>query len=256
MIKLSLRSTLLALTLVLVSSNAAYAAPYQVKSGDTLFKISNVYNTTTNVLVKNNGLSNYNIYPGQVLDVPANTHKVVRGDTLYLIAKKYNVSLDKIRIANNKWNNTIYPGQILNIPIISTGGQTTLQKTPDVISYSASDVDLLARLITAEAGGEGYNSMLSVGAVVVNRVQNPLFPSNISGVINEVSAGYYQFTPVMNGTIKNLASQSAINAAYEVLKGIDPTKGALYFYDSTVTNKWLTSKPVAASFGNMTFAYR
>lgn len=256
MIKLSLRSTLLALTLVLVSSNAAYAAPYQVKSGDTLFKISNAYNTTTNVLVKNNGLSNYTIYPGQVLDVPANTHKVISGDTLYLIAKKYNVSLDKIRIANNKWNNTIYPGQILNIPIISTSGQAPLQKTPAVIAYSASDVDLLARLITAESGGEGYNAMLSVGAVVVNRVQNPLFPSNISGVINEVSAGYYQFTPVLNGTIKNLASQGAINAAYEVLKGADPTKGALYFYDNTVTNKWLTSKPVAASFGNMTFAYR
>jgi N-acetylmuramoyl-L-alanine amidase len=256
MIKLSLKSTLLALTLVLVSSNAAYAAPYQVKSGDTLFKISNAYNTTTNVLVKNNGLSNYNIYPGQVLDVPANTYKVVSGDTLYLISKKFNISLDKVRIANNKWNNTIYPGQILNIPIISTGGQATLQKTPGVIAYSASDVDLLARLITAESGGEGYNAMLSVGAVVVNRVQNPLFPSNISGVINEVSAGYYQFTPVMNGTIKNLASQSAINAAYEVLKGADPTKGALYFYDNTVTNKWLTSKPVAASFGSMTFAYR
>lgn len=256
MIKLSLRSTLLALTLVLAISTAASAAPYQVKSGDTLFKISNTYNTTINVLAKNNILSNYTIYPGQVLDVPANTHKIVNGDTLYLISKKYNVSLDKIRIANNKWNNAIYPGQYLNIPIFSANGQATAQKTPAVISYSASDVDLLARLITAESGGESYNAMLSVGAVVVNRVKNPLFPNSISGVINEVSAGYYQFTPVLSGTIKNLASQSAINASYEVLKGADPTKGALYFYDNTVKNNWLTSKPVAASFGNMTFAYR
>jgi len=252
MMKLSLKSTLLALTLVLVSSNVAYAAPYQVKSGDSLFKISIAYNTTTNVLVKNNGLTNYNIYPGQVLDVPANTYKVVGGDTLYLIAKKHGISLDKIRIANNIWTNTIYPGQTINIPIFSSG----VQATPGVIAYSASDVDLLARLITAEAGGESYNAMLSVGAVVVNRVQSPLFPNNISGVINEVSAGYYQFTPVMNGTIKNLASQSAINAANSVLKGTDPTNGALYFYDSSVTNKWLTSKPVAATYGNMTFAYR
>ena len=213
------------------------------------------YNTTTNILGKNNGLSNYNIYPGQVLNVPANTYKVVSGDTLFLIAKKYDVSLDKIRIANNKWTNTIYPGQILNIPIAPTGGQATQQNTTGVIAYSTSDVDLLARLITAEAGGEGYNAMLCVGAVGVNRVQSPLYPSNISGVINEVSAGYYQFTPVLNGTIKNVASQSAIVAAYEVLKGTDPTKGALYFYDSSVTNKWLTSKPVSVSFGNMTFAY-
>ena len=255
MLKLSLRNTLLALSLVLVSSKAVQAAPYQVKSGDTLFKISSAYNTTSNVLVKNNGLSNFNIYPGQVLDVPTNTYKVVSGDTLYLIAKKYNISLDKIRIANNKWTNTIYPGQILNIPIFSTNVQVTPEKAPGVIPYTSSDIDLLARLITAEAGGESYNAMLCVGAVVINRVQSPLFPSSVKGVVNEVSSGYYQFTPVMNGTIKNPASQSAIAAANEVLKGVDPTKGALYFYDNTVTNKWLTSKPVAVSSGNMTFAY-
>jgi N-acetylmuramoyl-L-alanine amidase len=253
--KLSLRSTLFALTLAFVSSTAAYAAPYQVVTGDSLYKISNNYNTTIDVLMKNNGLSNYSIYPGQVLNVPANTHKVVSGDSLYLIAKKYNISLYKLRIVNNKWSNTIYPGDVLNIPITSTIGQVVPQTTAGVISYSASDVDLLARLITAEAGGESYTSMISVGAVVVNRVQSPLFPNTISGVINQVSSGYYQFTPVMSGTIKNVASQSAINAAYEALKGADPTKGALYFYDSTVTNRWLTSKPVAATLGNMTFAY-
>ena len=255
MIKSNLKSTLLALTLALVSSSSVYAASYQVKSGDTLYKISNAYNTTTNVLMKDNGLVNYTIYSGQVLNVPANTYKVVSGDSLYLIAKKYGISLDKIRIANNKWTDTIYPGEILNIPISSTGGQALPQSTTGVIPYSSSDVDLLSRLITAEAGGESYSAMLSVGAVVVNRVQSSLFPNNISGVINEVSSGYYQFTPVMNGMISKPASQTAVNAAYEALKGADPTKGALYFYDNTVTNKWLTSKPVAISVGNLTFAY-
>ena len=255
MIKLNLKSTLLALTLALASSSSVYAAPYLVKSGDTLYKISNAYNTTTNVLMKNNGLVNYTIYSGQVLNVPANTYKVVSGDTLYSIAKKYSISLDKIRIANNKWSNTIYPGEVLNIPISSLSGQVVPQNTPGVIAYSTSDVDLLARLITAEAAGESYNAMLSVGAVVVNRVQSPLFPNNISGVINERSNGYYQFTPVLNGMINKPASQAAINAAYEALKGTDPTNGALYFYDSTVTNKWLTSKPVATSLGKLTFAY-
>jgi N-acetylmuramoyl-L-alanine amidase len=255
MIKLNLKSTLLALTLALISSSSVYAAPYQVKSGDTLYKISNAYNTTTNVLMKNNGLSSYIIYSGQVLNVPANTYKVVSGDTLYSIARKYSITLDKIRIANNKWTNTIYPGEVLNIPFTSITGQTVPQSNPGVIAYSSSDVDLLARLITAEAGGESYNAMLCVGAVVVNRVQSSLFPNNISGVINERSYGYYQFTPVMNGMISKPASQTAINAAYAALKGTDPTNGALYFYDSTVTNTWLTSKPVATSLGKLTFAY-
>ncbi len=255
MIKLNLKSALLALTLALLSSSSVQAAPYQVKSGDTLYKISNAYNTTINILMKDNGLQSHTIYSGQVLKVPGNTYKVVSGDTLYSIAKRHNISLDKIRIANNKWSNTIYPGEMLNIPIISTSGQPVPQSTPGVIPYSASDVDLLARLITAEAGGEGYNAMVSVGAVVINRVKSPLFPSSISTVINERSYGYYQFTPVLNGMINKPASQTATDAAYAALKGSDPTRGALYFYDVTVKNTWLTSKAVATSVGKLTFAY-
>ncbi|MFT5875504.1 MAG: N-acetylmuramoyl-L-alanine amidase [Clostridium sp.] len=204
--------------------------------------------------MKNNGLSNDSIYSGQVLDVPTNTYKVISGDSLYFIAKKYNITLAKLRSANNKIDDIIYPGDVFKIPTNSGSGQT-IASDPGVASYSNSDVRLLARLITAEAGGETYNAMLSVGAVVVNRVQSSQFPSNISAVINEKSAGYYQFTPVMNGMIKKVASQTATNAAYESLKGIDPTNGALYFYDDTVTNKWLTSKTVAASLGKLTFAY-
>lgn len=201
-IKLNLKTTLLALSIALVSSCSVYAASYKVKSGDTLGGISKAYNTTTNVLIKNNGLTNDNIYSGQVLDVP------------------------------------IKP-----------------QTNSKVIPYSNSDVKLLARLIHAESGGESYKAMLSVGAVVVNRVQSPQYADNISGVINEKCKGYYQFTPVMNGMINKAPSNAAIKAAYESLKGTDPTNGAMYFFDDTVTNKWLTSKKVAITLGKLTFAY-
>lgn len=249
---------MLALTLALVSSSSVYAASYKVKSGDTLGGISKAYNTTTNYLMKSNGLSNYNIYSGQVLDVPTNTYNVVSGDTLYFIAKKYNMPLDKLRAANDKWNDTIYPGDVFKIPVVTpmtANKQATPLTTSKVISYSNSDVDLLARLITAEAGGESYNGMLAVGAVVVNRVQSSQFPTNISGVINERSNGYYQFSPVLDGNINKVASTEATKAAYESLKGTDPTNGALYFFENAITNKWLTSKKVAVIIGNHTFAY-
>lgn len=205
--------------------------------------------------MKTNELSKDTIYSGQVLEVPTNTYNVVSGDTLYFIAKKYNISLEALRTANNKWSDTIYPGDVFKIPISSVNGQAIQQQTSGVISYSNSDVNLLARLITAEAGGESFNGMLAVGAVVVNRVQSSKFPSNISGVINERSNGYYQFSPVLDGNINKVASTEATKAAYESLKGTDPTNGALYFFENTVTNKWLTSKPVAAIIGNHTFAY-
>ncbi|MBZ9607696.1 LysM peptidoglycan-binding domain-containing protein [Clostridium estertheticum] len=67
--KLNLKTTLLALTLALVSSSSVYAASYTVKSGDTLYSVSKAYNTTTNILMKDNGLSNSTIYSGQILDV-------------------------------------------------------------------------------------------------------------------------------------------------------------------------------------------
>nr|WP_291636850.1 cell wall hydrolase [Clostridium sp.] len=264
--KLNLKSALLALTLTLVSSSSVYAASYKVKPGDTLGEIGNVYNTTANVLIKNNGLSNSTIYSGQVLDVPNKTYTVVSGDSLYFIAKRYSLPLIEIRNENNKWNDTIYPGDTFKIPTNSgseetppqtalKSGQAQPQNTSKVIKYSNTDVKLLARLITAEASGESYDAMLSVGAVVVNRVQSSQYPNNISSVINEKSNGHYQFTPVMNGMIKKVASNTATNAAYEALKGTDPTNGALYFYDNTVTNTWLTSKKVAATQGKLIFAY-
>jgi len=156
---------------------------------------------------------------------------------------------------NDLSNNTIYPNQLLDVPTTSKSGQAKLPSASTVIAHSTKDVDLLARLITAEASGESPNAMLSVGAVVVNRVQSSLFPNNISEVINEKSDGYYQFTPVKNGMINKVASKAAINAASQALKGTDPTNGALYFYDKSVSNKWLTSKPVATSVGKLTFAF-
>nr|WP_298843253.1 cell wall hydrolase [uncultured Clostridium sp.] len=274
--KLNFKSTILALSLVLASSSSVYAATYQVKSGDTLGEISTAYNTTTNILMKNNRLLSSTIQTGQVLDVPTNTYKVVSGDSLYFIAKKYNLPLDKIRIANNKWSDTIYPGDVFKIPNNSGNDNKTSQNKAEnkqsitqnssltqslpqdnnkVIKYSNSDVKLLAKLITAEASGESNNAMVSVGAVVVNRVQSSKYPNNISSVINQQSGGHYQFTPVMNGMINKTASNSALNAAYKALNGSDPTNGALFFYDGTVTNKWLTSKPVAITLGKLIFAY-
>lgn len=257
---------MLALALTLVSSSSVYAASYKVKSGDTLGGISKAYNTTTNYLMKINKLSKDTIYSKQILNVPTNTYNVVKGDTLYFIAKKYNLPLDKLTVANAKLSDTIHPGDVIKIPNVqvastknvktaSTKEKSTPLTTSKSISYSKSDVDLLARLINAEASGESYNGMLAVGGVVVNRVQSSKFPANISGVINQRSNGYYQFSPVLDHRINEVASAAATKAAYESLKGTDPTNGALYFYENTITNKWLTSKKVAIVIGNQTFAY-
>lgn len=239
-------------------SNSAFAGSYTVVSNDTLYKIGGIFNTSSAVIMSDNGLKSTVIYPGQVLYVRADNYTVKSGDTLYLIAKKFGVSLNTLRTANNKWNDTIYPGQVLVIPgVQAAAAATTAASTAGkgTVSYSQSDYDLLARLITAEAQGEPYAAQVGVGAVVINRVLDSRFPGTISSVIYQKDAGYYQFTPVENGWINKPATEAAKKAAYDALHGSDPSNGALYYFDDSATNKWLWSKPLMARIGHMVYVY-
>lgn len=240
--------------------NVASAASYEVVKGDSLYTIGKLFSTTSGRLMQDNGLSSTIIYPGQKLEVPANLYTVQSGDSLYVIAKKSDIALDALRKANGKWDNVIYPGQKLILPAFSQ--KTTLSApvaapvdAKAAIPYTQNELDLLARLITAEANTQPDLAKVAVGAVVVNRVQDSRFPNTISGVIYEVSGGFYQFTPVENGMINKPASEPAKKAALEALQGSDPTNGALFFFDDTATNKWLLSKPLALRSGNMVYVY-
>ena len=260
----------LLLTLTLFSSNA-YAANYTVLPKDSLYKIGQLFNTSVSTLKSNNNLSSNMIYPGQALKVTAEIYTVKSGDSLYLIAKRSGITLDNLRIANNKWDNLILPGQKLLLPALkisgvhagstsasstgsTTGSSNNTSNSGTVISYTKSEVDLLARLITAEAIGEPYDTMVGVGAVVVNRVQSSDWPNTISSVINHVTGGYYQFSPVQNGYINKPPTDDALRAAWAALYGADPSNEALFYYDTSSTNAWIRSKPVTARIGNMIFA--
>jgi spore germination cell wall hydrolase CwlJ-like protein len=128
-------------------------------------------------------------------------------------------------------------------------------KSKKRLSYSKSDLDLLARLINAEAVGEPYKTKVAVGSVIINRVKSHQFASTVYKVIYQKIDGYYQFTPTLNGWINKPATADSKKAAYEAFNGSDPTKGALYYFDNSTTNSWLWSKIIKAKFGNMVFAY-
>ncbi len=179
----------------------------------------------------------------------AATHTVSPGDTLWKISIRYGTTVNRLMEANNLRGTTIYPGQRLYIP-----GKIEVSRGAGPVS--AADFDLLARIITAEADNQDYRTKVAVGAVVLNRVKSPLFPNTIRGVIYHVDeGGRYQFEPVLNGWINRPASESAKKAAQDALRGVDPTGGALYFWESWVRNKFLNSRPVAVVLGNFTFTY-
>jgi spore germination cell wall hydrolase CwlJ-like protein len=93
-----------------------------------------------------------------------------------------------------------------------------------VASVEADDVELLARMIEAEAGGEPMQGKIAVGAVILNRVNNPRFPKTVKDVIFQKG----QFGPAARlSRIK--ASTASYEAAKRALNGEDPTNGALFF---------------------------
>ncbi len=246
--------------LIILSADTALAATYKVARKDSLYTISQLFNTTTDKLIASNSLKTTEIRPGQKLDVPAKTYKIKKGDRLSKIAKKFNVSVTAIKQANHLTSSKIVKGKTLLIPAAQSvpsskpAANSVSSSSKAVIRYTASEFDLLARLITAEAGGESYNAMVGVGGVVVNRVQSNEWPNSISGVINQVAGGYYQFTPVKNGWIKKPATDQAKKAAMAAINGSDTSKGAMFYFDDSSKNQWLWSKPITVQIDRMIFA--
>ena len=115
---------------------------------------------------------------------------------------------------------------------------------------SENDVALLARLISAEARGEPYSGQVAMGAVVLNRIKHPSFPSTLSGVIYQKGA----FSCLEDGQFYKPVSDSAYRAARDALNGWDPSGGAIYYFNpSTATSRWIWSRPVIVVIGSHRF---
>lgn len=97
-----------------------YMFTHTVQTGDTLFSISNRYDTSVDLLRSVNGLVETNIVPGQSLLIPLYVYTVQPGDTLTMIARKAYVSVEQLRTSNSPLNLTnLQPGMKLSIPDIS-----------------------------------------------------------------------------------------------------------------------------------------
>lgn len=115
---------------------------------------------------------------------------------------------------------------------------------------SSSQVDLLARLISAEARGEPYSGQVAVGAVVLNRIKHPSFPNTLPGVIYQSGA----FTCITDGQFNQPVAESAYRAARDALNGVDPSGGAIYYFNpSMATSSWIWSRPLITVIGKHRF---
>lgn len=180
---------------------------------------------------------------------PAFAYTVKPGDTLSQIAVEEHITLnDLVRLNPQiKDPNRIYVNDVIKTtPDVASPPTSTVNTT-----YSARDLDVLSRIIEAEAGGEPYEGKIAVGKVIMNRVA-----AHYGSSIEAVVYAPHQFSPVANGTINEPASDDSIRAAKELLstyKG-DPN-GALFFYNpSKTSDQWIRTRTVIETIGNHIFS--
>ncbi len=135
------------------------------------------------------------------------------------------------------------PATLKALGMSTTGGSSPA-------SSQSNSVDLLARVISAEARGEPYSGQVAVGAVILNRVEHPSFPSTIAGVVYQPGA----FTCMVDGQFNQPVADSAYRAARDALNGSDPSGGAIYYFNpSTATSAWIWSRPLIKVIGKHRF---
>lgn len=232
---------------------------YSVRPGDSLFLLSQRFGVSIDALKQANNLSSNYLYVGQKLALPGSNntsssgYQVQAGDSLFLIARKYGITVEALLKANNlSYGESIHPGQRLLIPQGNSGGNASSSYYN--FNLSQNDIDLLARLVSAESDGEPFEGQVAVAATILNRLRDPRYPKTIPEIVYQVDNGCYQYSPVLDGRINLPANSSSYKAVQSAISGWDPSNGGNGFYNpDKTTSQWVRSHPVTAAIGNHVF---
>lgn len=116
--------------------------------------------------------------------------------------------------------------------------------------FSNNDIRLLSQAVYGEARGEPYEGQVAIAAVILNRLNSPLFPNSVAGVIFEPLA----FTAVADGQIYMQPNETAREAVLDAINGWDPSEEALYYFNpDTATSAWIWGRPQIKRIGKHIF---
>jgi len=108
-----------------------------------------------------------------------------------------------------------------------------------IANVTADELDILHRIVWAEARGEDVKGQILVVNVIMNRVKSTQFRH--ANTIREVVFAPNQFEPTRNGAFERaVPTQQNKEAVRLALQGEDHSRGALFF-DSAV-NSWARQK--------------
>ncbi|GER71867.1 putative peptidoglycan endopeptidase LytE [Weizmannia acidilactici] len=212
----------MAIASLMIGTATTEAATYTVKKGDSLWKISQKYNTTVSKIKADNYLTSNIIYPKQVLEISSkvsttkNTYKIVSGDTLSEIAKKFGVTVSHLKKWNNLSSDLIYAGQTLKVNG-SSGSRNSTKVTPSSVSANIG------------SASTGYSVSKLVG-VAKSLIGTPYAWGGTTPSGFDCSGFVYY---VFNKAGKDISRQTAAgyyNSSYNVS---NPRAGDLVFFEDT-----------------------
>ena len=97
-----------------------------------------------------------------------------------------------------------------------------------------SELELLERVVEAEAGNQGLMGKRLVVAVIYNRVESEKFPNTIQGVLTSP----HQFSTVWNGSVDRVEVTDETRSAIQLEISQRSDKEILYFNNGACSGKF------------------
>lgn len=206
-----------------ISNSFANFTQHKVVAGDTLWKISQQYETSLDELYKINPkfVSNSSLLVGDVVNVPSKvvTYTVKTGDTPWTISNSFGITLQQFMSFNNlKDGQHIYPGNTVIISVGNAIGQS--QSNPIVNPIAPSNTYIVQRGDTpwtiSNQFGITMNQFLEANGLKDGQHIYPgdrvIIPQKISSNQNNNS----NTQSSINYTVKNGDTPWTISNAYKI----------------------------------------
>ena len=202
----------------------------------------------------------------QIVDAEGNTANVeqetlsmtVSTKTPYIVANgRYLYAKDSIVMVNGHVAVPIRMlAQVFNLDVGYNGTVLLTRKQtrsayiqPGDSYYDDDTLYWLSHIINAESGNQPLDGMIAVGNVVMNRVNDPLFPDNIYDVLYQKN----QFSPAGSGSIKNTPNDESVVAAKLVMDGAQVMPSALFFARAGMSCFASRTRTYVATIGDHAF---
>ena len=222
-------------------------AKYKIQLGDTLSEIADATGSTVEELARINNIKEVDVIKaGADIDIPI---KRIQDEAVVTQANSMEdlkpikasfVAVDKTD-PDSQYYESFREG-VTPIQMLQTTGDDTY-----VSADYMSELEILARTIEAEAGGESKKGKLAVGAVINNRATQNRYGTDIRSVILRKA----QFSPWNSYTNyeegkeqgkdmlgkKMKPSKDSYEVAEQILSGeyVDPTSGATHFVNPRIS---------------------